>query len=209
MNYSALLTLVALVASQEDAIADQHLKSGFNSQLSERTKEALTPGPTDSVFVIPTADDDGAKRLATFYQAMSLSASVGITFGDRTTVVYMDQYAYLAAGKIQYCRRNCGTTIAKFGALGGRFESAKNRITIFRSGVEPQWISGETVVANSIEVWSKRLTHSGLESAIRTLGHEAAHAKGVDLDIPGDQFHRNAVQAGQAALKKLRQIKTE
>jgi hypothetical protein len=43
-----------------------------------------------------------------------------------------------------------------------------------------------------------------LERAAKTLGHEAAHARGIDRKLPSSAFHPNAELAGQQALDILK-----
>jgi len=54
-------------------------------------------------------------------------------------------------------------------------------------------------------VRSSRYKLKGIEIAVHTLGHEAAHSRGIDL-VPGLTYHPNAEAAGDRALQNLRSI---
>jgi hypothetical protein len=157
-------------------------------------------GPDTGLSVDPTPDSAGDERLQTFYKAMAVAGPSGIEFADGTRVIYVDSYAYIKDGALTFCSANCDSTLERYGMVTGKFEAAANRITLYRGAVEPQWVSG--VTGNTI--WTRPLTRSGVESAVWTLGHEAAHSRGIDMNIPGQAFHPNAERAGQQALDQYR-----
>ena len=167
------------------------------------------------VGVDATPDSARVTRLKTFYEAMAISERAGIEFGDDTEVIYRDAYAYLDHNKLAFCERNCDDVLYGYigdGVIAGKYDASLNRITVYRTGVEPWYIGGERVVSGSngeinVESWAKTLTNSGVESAVWTLGHEAAHSRGIDmLKGQGADFHRNAEIAGQRALDSYRYI---
>lgn len=157
-------------------------------------------GPEDGVMVDPTPDGAGRERLNTFNEALEAAGPSGIVFGSGTSVTYIDEYAFSRNGEISFCTKNCSTLLDEFGIIAGEFRQRQNQIRLYRAAVEPQWVSGMT----GGTIWSKPLTRSGVESAILTLGHEAGHSRGIDVNMPAQNFHPNAEIEGQKALIKYR-----
>ncbi len=175
-----------------------------------RAVEAATyrsTGPDIGISTDPTPDSAGPKRLQTFYEAMAASDEAGIVFGTGTRSIYVDSYAYLVDGSLRLCSSSCDAILEQYGMITGAFDSAANRITLYRGAVEPQWISGQDYANGGATTWAEQLTRTGVESAIWTLGHEAAHSLGIDVNLPSAAFHSNAERAGQAALMRYRASK--
>jgi hypothetical protein len=166
-----------------------------------------------AIGTVATPDNAGVEKLKTFYEAMAISDRVGIEFGENTTVIYRDAYAYLNQNKMEFCERNCDDLFfSEASMVAGAYNPKTNQIVLYRTAVEPWYTAGECQIASStgeiaVEIWNKKLTNSGLESAIWALGHEAAHSRGIDMTKgTGANFHRNAEIAGQRALDSYRYI---
>ena len=59
-------------------------------------------------------------------------------------------------------------------------------------------------IRDRLTIGIERLTKTGVESAIWTLGHEAAHSRGIDRNMPSSSFHSNAEELGRQALLRYR-----
>jgi hypothetical protein len=175
--------------------------AAFSQAFGEVGRTAYqSTGPEIGLSVDPTPDAADEERLQTYYEAMAAANPSGIELGKGTKVIYVDSYAYFKDGTLTYCSANCDSALERYGMVSGKFDGAANRITLYRSAVEPQWISGQS----GHTIWAKPLTRTGVESAIWTLGHEAAHSRGIDRNIGGRAFHRNAELAGEGALERYR-----
>jgi RHS repeat-associated protein len=151
-----------------------------------------------------TPDGAGAKRLRTFYKAMSVMDDVGVVLAEGTMIVYRDEYSYLDGGKQKFCSANCEAVLEKNGHLHGQFDRRTNRITLFRGAVEPE-IAVLSGMVNGVWTFAlRRNTSSGVETAIKVIGHEAAHSFGIDMRLPSDATHPNADIAGNRALQRYR-----
>lgn len=77
-------------------------------------------------------------------------------------------------------------------------------IRLFRPAFESGYLTTYTEDENGNPVITQsRFKLKGIEIAVHTLGHEAAHSRGIDL-APGLSYHPNAEAAGNGALRNLR-----
>jgi hypothetical protein len=162
----------------------------------------------EGVTTEATPDGAGAKRLRTFYKAMAGLDDAGIVLGEGTSVIYRDEYSYLGSGgRQQFCAANCDSAL-EGGQIFGQYSSGPNRITLFRGAVERE-MTGTSGMVDGVFTFSVRYsTNSGVETAIKVLGHEAAHSRGIDMRLPSAAPHPNAEAAGVQALENYRRART-
>lgn len=157
-------------------------------------------------MTISTPDEDGAGRLSTFYEAMASMDVTGIVLGDGVSVIYRDEYKYInKIGIARFCLKECDSILDRYSLVHGEYSKRHNRITLFRGAVEIEIEVGVKFMPNGgATISSGGGTRSGVETAIKTLGHEAAHSRGIDMHLPGNAYHPNAEAEGLRALEMYR-----
>ena len=146
-------------------------------------------------------DGDFAKRRAIFDEIVGLRDQLEINIPEGVSIQYDDSFAYVDDNNVfQTCSANCQDIIDQRGTIVGFFKGAT--ITLFRGAVEPGFVVRGSRIGNLGELRASEI--KGLERAAKTLGHEAAHARGIDRKLPSSAFHPNAELAGQQALDILK-----
>src|SRR5690606_21250834 len=138
---------------------------------------------------------------------MELSSSLGIVVPESTQVAFDDRYPIFSRndGKFTgYCSSNCVDELDASDTAPGSYNPDTKQLTIYRPGVEPGFRTimrrqgaGASIVATPV---------SALENAVITFGHEAAHARGIDLLLPSTAPHPAAEAAGISAWREYRRL---
>lgn len=134
----------------------------------------------------------------------------GIAFGEGTTVVYRDEYSYIGDdGSQKFCSANCDSVLEKSGQILGQYNNQMKQIALFRGAVGREMTETAGMVNGVFTFSLQYTTSSGVETAIRTLGHESAHSLGIDIELDGAATHPNAEAAGVRALETYRNANRE
>nr|WP_256473647.1 RHS repeat-associated core domain-containing protein [Aliidiomarina quisquiliarum] len=128
-----------------------------------------------------------------------------IDIPNNIELIYSPQHTGFFRGPFGVIRANCDDPLC-----GGRLDEPTrgvlmlNRIELFPSAFEAGFASISLESNGRIQILGMNVT--GIERAVLTLGHEAAHARGIDIPPSVDPLgiHPNADRAGLDALRRFR-----
>ena len=130
-------------------------------------------------------------------------ARFGIEVPEGTSFEYIDEYVMLTEiGRVR-CDGPCQNVdnINRF-EIRGEFSPQRQHIRLYRGAFSP-WRSATIQPPGSNPTIIGGLDMSPSGSAVWTLGHEAAHARGIDI-IPGNYNHLQAEYHGYQAFRQYR-----
>jgi hypothetical protein len=151
------------------------------------------------------------RRCVIVRRAARISAWLNVSASRR--IGFEDKYAYTdGSGSSGLYFAGPGNPVPEDGVpVLGMYNG---RINLFRAAAEPSYSSyaGDLVISDNLALKGEmmtvtvtaRPTYSALETAILTIGHEAAHGDGVDMNLPGFAPHPNAERAGRIAVELYR-----
>ena len=162
----------------------------------------------DGLLPMPEAGETPASRRAIFDQIVENRELYGINIPAGVTISFEDYYlSVTSSGKRLPCYSSCDDQFYEHGVVLGQYNRRTKEITVFRAGVQPFITTGVMRSADGMSaVIGITSRVSAFEAMVRTLGHEAAHARGIDIGIGGHLYHPNAEAAGLEAARRWREL---
>ena len=160
----------------------------------------------DGALPMPQEGETPESRKYIFDRIVENRELYGITVPAGYKIAFDDRYMSLVNRQPQFCTNSCDDQISKYGVVFGQHNRRTKEITIFRAGVQPYMVSGIRHFNGGAQIFARPGLKTGFETMVKTLGHEAAHARGVDLDRDGAAYHPNAEQAEMYSVDRYRAL---